>query len=102
MISCVIRYRIDATKTADFERYARRWIPLVERFGGRHLGYFLPSEGASDVALAVFNFESMAAYERYRAVSATDPDCLEAYRFAEETGCILRYERSFFRPVTRA
>ena len=29
-------------------------------------GYFLPSEGESDVALAMFSLPSLAAYEQYR------------------------------------
>jgi hypothetical protein len=31
-----------------FERFARRWMELVDRHGGSHHGYFLPAEGASD------------------------------------------------------
>lgn len=100
MITCHLRYRIDPAKLADFEQYARRWIELVPRFGGRHLGYFLPGEGASDVALALFSFDSLADYERYRVRSAHDADCLAAYRLARESGCIRRYERTFYRPLT--
>jgi hypothetical protein len=69
------------------------------RFGGTHLGDFLPSEGESDVALALFNFPSLAAYEDYRTRSATDPDCMKAVAYWRETKCFVRYERSFFRPV---
>ncbi|WP_280429962.1 NIPSNAP family protein [Nocardia brasiliensis] len=42
-------------------------MELVERHGGTHHGYFLPAEGASDKALALFSFSSLAAYEEYRA-----------------------------------
>ncbi len=28
-----------------------------------------------------------------------DADCQAAFRYAEETGCIVSYERSFFRPL---
>ena len=59
----------------------------------------LPSEGANNIALALFTFESLAAYERYREASMQDADCQAAFRYAEETGCIVSYERSFFRPV---
>jgi hypothetical protein len=38
---------------------------LVAKHGGIHHGYFLPAEGASDQAEALFSFESLAAYERY-------------------------------------
>jgi hypothetical protein len=75
MITCCLTYRIDPLKMAEFEEYGRRWIRLVARFGGVHHGYFLPSEGANDVAMSLFSFPSLAEYERYRGVSATDADC---------------------------
>lgn len=102
MITCYLRYIIDPYKTAEFEHYAKLWIPLVNRFGGQHHGYFLPSEVANNVALALFSFPSLAEYERYRQDSFNDPECLAAFRYAEETRCILSYERSFLRPVLSA
>ncbi len=59
----------------------------------------LPSEGASDVAYALFTFPSLAAYEEYREGFGSDPDFLAADRIREESGCVRRYERSFLRPV---
>ncbi|MDJ0948142.1 MAG: NIPSNAP family protein, partial [Alphaproteobacteria bacterium] len=73
--------------------------PLVNRFGGTHHGYFLPSEGANNIALALFSFPSLAAYETYREQSFEDPACQDAFAFAERTRCIVSYERSFLRPV---
>ncbi|KFA94930.1 NIPSNAP family protein [Vibrio sp. ER1A] len=99
MITCYVRYIIDPKKISDFEVYARMWIPLVKKFGGTHNGYFLPSEGANNVALALFTFESFSAYEDYRLKSLDDIDCIEAVEFAEKTDCIVSYERSFFKPV---
>ena len=99
MISCYIRYIVDTDKLEEFEHYAKLWVPLVEKFGGSHLGYFLPSEGASNVAMALFNFESLATYERYRQDSFADADCLAAFQYAKESRCIVSYERSFFRYV---
>ncbi|WP_286785877.1 MULTISPECIES: NIPSNAP family protein [Pseudomonas] len=99
MITCYLRYLIDPYKLAEFEHYGKLWIPLVEKFGGAHHGYFLPSEGASNVALAMFSFPSLAAYETYRERSLADAECQAAFRYAEETRCIVSYERSFFRPV---
>ena len=46
MVTCYLRYVIDPYKTAEFEKYARMWIPSVTKFGGTHHGYFLPHEGA--------------------------------------------------------
>ncbi|MGY4431763.1 hypothetical protein ACVWWO_004240 [Bradyrhizobium sp. F1.13.1] len=100
MITCYLRYEIPPDKLAEFEAYGRMWLELVPRFGGIHHGYFLPSEGASDVALAMFSFPSFAAYEQYRKDSAEDPDVQKAIEFARQTRCFRRYERSFFpRPV---
>lgn len=99
MVTCYLRYILNPTRLKEFEHYGRLWIPLVEKFGGNHHGYFLPSEGASNVALALFTFPSLAAYEEYRTKAAEDTECQAAMRYYEETQCFLSYERSFFRPV---
>ena len=99
MITCYLRYVIDANKLAEFEHYGKLWIPLVERFGGKHHGYFLPSEGANNIALALFSFPSLALYEDYRIRSMQDTECQAAFQYAKDTRCIMSYERSFFRPV---
>ncbi|CAG9274713.1 NIPSNAP domain-containing protein [Paraburkholderia unamae] len=99
MITCYLRYVIDPYRLEEFETYAKMWIPLVEKFGGTHHGYFLPSEGANNIALALFSFPSLAAYETYRADSMKDAECQAAFRYAADTRCIVSYERSFFRPV---
>ena len=101
MVTCYLRYVVDAYKLKEFEHYGKLWIPLVEKFGGQHHGYFLPSEGANNVALAMFSFPSLATYEKYRADSMNDADCQAAFQYAEETRCIVSYERSFFRPMFR-
>lgn len=101
MITCYVRYIVDASKLNEFEAYGKMWIPLVEKFGGEHHGYFLPAEGANNIALALFSFPSLAAYETYRSRSKDDPECIAALKYAEETRCVISYERSFFRPVLR-
>jgi NIPSNAP len=99
VITCVVEYVIDPAKVDAFERFGRRWIELVNLHGGTHHGYFLPSEGASDKALALFSFPSLAAYEQYRALFGADPAFIEADRIRDESGCVLRYERTFMRPL---
>jgi hypothetical protein len=99
LVTCQVRYVLDPFKLQEFEAYGKMWIPLVEKFGGKHHGYFMPGEGASNIALALFSFASLAAYETYRSLAATDPGCLAAMRYHEQTKCFLSYERSFFRPV---
>lgn len=98
MITCYLTYQIDPAKVEDFEAYAEMWIPLVNKLGGTDHGYFLPHEGPSDLAVALFSFPSLAAYETYREKAKTDPDCQTAFALAEKTGCIRRYDRHFLRP----
>ncbi len=98
MVTCLLRYEVKADQVAAFETYARKWITLVNRFGGAHRGYFMPSEGASDEAYALFDFPSLAAYEAYRLASAADPTCQALFR--ELPALVHRYDRTFLRPVT--
>ncbi|WP_244575300.1 NIPSNAP family protein [Rhizobium sp. 11515TR] len=90
---------MDPYKLAQFEHYAKLWIPLVNRMGGTHHGYFMPHEGANNIALALFSFPSLAAYEEYRLKIPEDAECQAALAYGEETRCIISYERSFMRPV---
>jgi hypothetical protein len=99
MITCYLRYVIDPYKTKEFEHYGKMWLPLIAKFGGTPHGYFLPSEGANNIALALFSFPSLAAYEEYRHKSFKDPECQAAFKYARETQCFLSYERSFFKPL---
>lgn len=99
MITCYVRYVIDPYKLKEFEAFAKRWIALVNASGGTHHGYFLPAEGASDIALALFSFPSLADYERYRQKFGVDPQFIEADKIRDESRCVLSYERSFFRPL---
>ncbi len=99
MITCVLHYTIDPEKIAAFETFARRWMELVDEHGGTHHGYFLPAEGASDLALALFSFPSLAAYEQYRKLFGQHPDFIAADRIRDESGCVLRYDRTFMRPL---
>ena len=99
MITCYLRYVVDPFKLKEFEAYGKMWIPLVEKFGGNHHGYFMPHEGANNIALALFSFPTLAAYETYRNQAADDPACQAAMQFYKETQCFISYERTFMRPV---
>jgi uncharacterized protein (DUF1330 family) len=101
MITCYLRYIIDPHKIDQFEEYAKKWIPLVDQFGGKHHGYFLPHEGANNIAIALFSFPSLAAYEAYRTKAKSDPQCRAAYAFEKKNRSIISYERTFMRPVFR-
>jgi len=71
----------------------------VNRMGGTHHGYFLPRESANDIAVALFSFPSLAAYEDYRERIKEDPKFQSAFAVAQESRCIQRYVRTFLRPV---
>ncbi len=100
MITCYVQYELNPTKISEFEEYARIWIPLVEKFGGIHHGYYLPHESPNDLAVCLFSFPSLADYEIYRTESLEDVDCQRAYEFADKTDCIRRYDRHFLRPLS--
>lgn len=50
----------------------------------------------------MFTFSNLAEYEQYREKSLQDTVCIAAFKYAEETKCIISYERTFFRPVFNA
>ncbi len=100
-IVCHIRYQIDPFKRDAFERYAEAWGKLIPACGGDLIGYYMPAEGTNDVAHAMIGFESLAAYETYRAKLRSDPASKANFEFAERERFILREEREFVRPVKK-
>lgn len=101
-IVCHIRYEIDPFKRAAFEEYARNWLAIIPANGGALLGYFMPHEGTNNIAHAMIGFESLAAYEAYRARLTACPQGIANFTFAERERLILREERTFLRQVTQA
>lgn len=97
MITCVIQYTLDPRRLPEFEDYATRWPPIIERCGGELVGYFLPKEGANDYAVALIDFPSLAEYERYRERLAADPDAQRNIDDMLEAGCVRAERRSFLR-----
>ncbi|MGH6889434.1 MAG: NIPSNAP family protein [Rhizomicrobium sp.] len=98
-IVCHIRYQIDSPKRAAFEDYARNWSGIIPRCGGNLFGYFMPHEGTNDIARALIGFESLAAYEAYRAKLRSDAEGLANFAFAERERFVLREKREFLRQV---
>src|SRR5262245_43049350 len=98
-VTCFIRYQIDPFQRDAFEAYARSWLRIIPRCGGTLLGYFLPHEGTNDVAWGLIAFESLAAYESYRARLKADPDGRANFAYAHERRLILREERTFVEVV---
>jgi len=100
MVTCCIHYVLDPHELTAFEEYASRWPPIIERNGGRLVGYFLPKEGPNNIALALIEFASLAAYEAYRQRMAADDEAQANFGHARDTRCILVETRSFLRRVT--
>ena len=98
-VTCLIRYQIDPFQRDAFRQYAETWGRIIPRCGGHLIGYFLPHEGTNDVAWGLIAFESLAAYEQYRARLRADPDGRENFKMAESKRLILREERTFVEVV---
>lgn len=98
-IVCHIRYELDPFKLSLFEEYSRAWLTIIPAAGGRLLGYFMPHEGTNYEAHAMIGFDSLAAYETYRAKLKTDSAGRANFEFAQKEKFILREERRFLRQV---
>ena len=97
MITCCIQYTVDPHALAAFEDYATRWPPIIERCGGRLVGYYLPKEGSTTFALAMIDFDSLASYEQYRARLAADDEARANVADVAAARAILGESRSFLR-----
>ena len=98
-VTVFIRYQLDPFKRALFEEYARNWLSIIPRCGGNLLGYWMPHEGTNNIASALISFESLAAYEAYRARLRQDSEGMANFNFAEQNRFILAEERTFLRKV---
>lgn len=94
-ITCFIRYRIDPFQRENFRQYAENWGRIIPRCGGNLIGYFLPHEGTNDEAWGLVAFDSLAAYESYRARLKTDDAARANFALAHAQRFIVREERTF-------
>jgi hypothetical protein len=98
-ITVFIRYQLDPFRRAEFETYAQRWLEIIPRCGGDLVGYWVPHEGTNNIAYALISFESLAAYEAYRARIKADQAGHANFEFAQAEKFILAEERTFLRKV---
>jgi hypothetical protein len=101
-LTVFIRYQLDPFRRVAFEAYAKRWLDIIPKCGGDLVGYWMPHEGTNNIAFGLISFESLAAYETYRARLRADADGVANFQFAEEQKFILAEERTFLRKVDRA
>lgn len=98
-ITCFIRYEIDPFQREAFREYARNWGRIIPRCGGHLVGYFLPHEGTNYVGWGLIAFDSLAAYEAYRARLRQDEEGRRNFANAQERRFILKEERNFVEVV---
>jgi hypothetical protein len=98
-VTVFIRYRLDPFQRDAFEEYARRWLTIIPKCGGGVVGYWMPHEGTDNIAYGLISFDSLAAYEAYRARLKADPEGAANFRLAQEQRFILSEERTFLRLV---
>jgi len=94
-VTCLIRYEIDPFQRDAFEQYAKTWGRVIPRCGGHLIGYFVPHEGTNNIAWGLIAFDSLAAYEIYRARLKADPEGNANFADAQAKRLILREERTF-------
>jgi len=99
-VTVFIRYQLDPFKRDAFDAYARRWFSIIPRCGGALVGYWMPHEGTNNIAMALISFDSLAAYEAYRARLRADPEGVANFKSAEDGRFILAEERTFLRQLT--
>ena len=81
------------------QEYAENWGRIIPRCGGHLVGYFLPWEGTNTIAWGLIAFDSLAAYEAYRAQLKSDPEARANFEMAQTKRFILREERTFLEVV---
>lgn len=98
-VTVFIRYRLDPSRTEQFESYAKRWLQIIPACGGDLVGYWMPHEGTNNIAYGLISFASLADYEAYRGRLKSDAAGAANFHFAQEHGFILAEERTFLRRV---
>jgi hypothetical protein len=101
-ITVFIEYQIDPSKREAFERYAQRWLTIIPACGGNLVGYWMPYEGTNNIAYGLVSFESLAAYESYRARIKADADGMANFGAAQKEQFIVSERRTFLRQVESA
>jgi hypothetical protein len=101
LITLFLRYTIDPNKLSDIAKYsADEQIPIRES-GGKILGYFIPTDfaGATNEAIGLIDFHSLAEYEIYRAKLAAHPFHKKCVEVLQSTGALLSIHRSLVQRV---
>jgi hypothetical protein len=101
LITLFLRYTIDPNKLSDIAKYsADEQVPIRE-CGGKILGYFLPTDfaGATNEAIGLIDFPSLAEYEIYRSKLAANPLHKKYVEVLQSTGALISIQRSIVQRV---
>jgi hypothetical protein len=98
-ITVFIRYEIDPFQKEAFQQYADNWGRIIPRCGGHLVGYYAPHEGTNYEAWGLISFDSLAAYEAYRARLRADAEGARNFAWAQDKCFILKEERTFLQGV---
>lgn len=101
MVTLCIRYRFDPDKIAGITEYFENEQKVIERSGGKIVGYFLPTDfaGPTDEAIGLIDIPSMAAYETYRQRLADDPEHVQNVARLTQSCAGVAMNRWFIRRV---
>lgn len=101
MMTLCIRYRFNPDRIAGVREYFETEQRVIERSGGKIVGYFLPTDfaGPTDEAIGLINIPSMAAYEDYRKQLADDPEHKANVARLEQSGATVAMDRWFISRV---
>jgi len=96
MLTLSIRYTIDPNKFNDFKEYVEAELEPIRKSGGKIVGYFYPTEfsGATNEALGLIDFPSLAEYEVYRKALADDPGHKRSVTRLQQSGAVIAMNRS--------
>lgn len=101
MLTLCIRYRFSPDKVSGIREYFENEQRVIERSGGKIVGYFMPTDfaGPTDEALGLIDLPSMAAYEEYRKVLSLDPEHKHNVARLQESGAEVAMNRWFVERV---
>jgi hypothetical protein len=101
MITLCIRYKFNPDNIAGIETYFRNEQRVIERSGGKIVGYFMPTDfaGPNDEAIGLIDIPSVSVYEDYRRRLADDPEHNANVTALTESGAAVSMVRSFIRRV---
>jgi hypothetical protein len=101
MHTLCIRYVLDPNRVKHFRVYVEAEQPVIERSGGKIVGYFVPTDyaGPSHVGYGLIEFVSLTTYEQYRKTLANDPEHKRNADELDRRGVIVSVERSFIERI---